>query len=52
MYGDGIAVSSRTKLFVNDLDDEALAPEVELARDLLELMEQGADQGDLYGPGW
>ncbi len=34
------------------LDDEAMAPEVELARDLLTLMEQGADQGDLYGYGW
>ena len=31
------------------LDDPALLPELELARDLLDLMEQGAPQGDLYG---
>jgi len=35
------------------LDDEALAAEVDLANDLLQLMEQGAEQGDLYGQrGW
>ena len=33
------------------LADEALAPEVELARELLSLMQQGAEQGDLYGIG-
>jgi Ca-activated chloride channel family protein len=32
------------------LADEALAPEVDLAHNLLALMEQGAEQGDLYGP--
>ncbi len=31
------------------LDDEALALEVDLAYNLLQLMEQGAEQGDLYG---
>ena len=31
------------------LADPALDPEVQLARDLLALMESGADQGDLYG---
>ena len=34
------------------LDDEALTTEVNLARDLLRLMEQGAEQGDLYGFGF
>ncbi len=33
------------------LDDEALSAEVDLAHDLLQLMEQGADQGNLYGHG-
>jgi Ca-activated chloride channel family protein len=33
------------------LDDEAVALEVDLAQDLLLLMEQGAEQGDLYGYG-
>ena len=33
------------------LDDDALTPELELARELLRLMESGAEQGDLYGYG-
>lgn len=33
------------------LDDEALTPEVDLANELLRLMEEGAEQGDLYDYG-
>lgn len=33
------------------LNDAALDPEIELAADLLRLMQEGAEQGDLYGYG-
>ena len=36
---------------VESLNNDALTAEVELAGDLLELMKQGAEQGDLYGYG-
>ncbi len=43
------AVTDRIRLDATALDDPALQPEVELAEDLLDLMEQDAPQGDLYG---
>ena len=42
-------VVDRFALDAEALGDEALQPEVELAGKLLDLMENGADQGDLYG---
>ncbi|MBN2497832.1 MAG: VWA domain-containing protein [Deltaproteobacteria bacterium] len=43
------AAAARIEADAESIGDPALAPEVELARRLLELMEQGAPQGDLYG---
>jgi len=37
---------------IETLGDEALTAEVEFANQLLQLMEQGAEQGDLYGYGY
>ncbi len=43
------AVVERIEADAGSQDDEALVPEVELARQLYELMEQNAPQGDMYG---
>lgn len=37
---------------IGSLDDPAMTDEVNLALELLQLMESGADQGDLYGAGF
>jgi len=42
-------VVSRISSDAQSLDDSALDPEVELAQDLLDLMRNGAEQGDMYG---
>ena len=45
-------VSAALERFKSDaeaLHDPALTPESELATDLLQLMQAGAEQGDLYG---
>ncbi len=51
---EGAAASLRSVVerFSADAEgDEALAAEIEFAAELLRLMEAGAPQGDLYGPG-
>ncbi|MBU0640025.1 MAG: VWA domain-containing protein [Planctomycetes bacterium] len=45
------AVVARCSADLEALGDDALLAELELARDLLHLMEQGAEQGDMYGIG-